>query len=133
MCCLLICLGNFLPLLVYAGELGTAGWIPLQVTRWHILAYLILAFFAVMTLKYTKRTGGFRITPMDFIVVVVALAVTALPREVLPEEAVRNVIPKILALFFGCEVLVGELRGELRTLVAVTIVALVIVTVRGFL
>jgi UDP-GlcNAc:undecaprenyl-phosphate GlcNAc-1-phosphate transferase len=90
-------------------------------------------FFAVMTLKFTKRTGGFRISPMDFIVVVLALAVTTLPREILPEEAVRGVIPKILALFFGYEVMVGELRGDVKLLTAVTIGALAIVAVRGIL
>ena len=99
------CLYIFIPLLVYAGEMGAAGWIPSMRVWLHNLAYLALAFFAVMTLKFTKRTGGFRITPMDFIVVVLALAVTALPREILPEEAVKSVIPKILALFFGYEVL----------------------------
>jgi UDP-GlcNAc:undecaprenyl-phosphate GlcNAc-1-phosphate transferase len=127
------CLYIFIPLLVYAGELGAAEWIPPQAVRLHILSYIILAFFAVMTLKFTKRTGGFRITPMDFIVLVLALAVTALPRDVLPEEAMKSVIPKILALFFGYEVIVGELRGDVRALTAVTIGALAIVAVRGLI
>jgi hypothetical protein len=70
---------------------------------------------------------------MDFIVVVLALAVTALPKEIVPEEAVKSVIPKILALFFGYEVLTGELRGEMRLLTAVTIGTLAIVAVRGIL
>ena len=125
------CLYIFIPLLVYAGEMEAAGWISPHTLRLHNLAYLALAFFSVTTLKFTRRTGGFRISPMDFIVVVLALAVTALPREVLPEEAMKSVIPKILALFFGYEVLTGELRGELSTLTAMTIATLMIVAVRG--
>lgn len=45
----------------------------------------------------------------------------------------KSVIPKILALFFGYEVLSGELRGDLRALTAVTVATLVIVAVRGFI
>lgn len=125
------CLYVFIPLLVYAGELGAAGWLSPRTVRLHNVAYLALAFFAVATLRYTDRRGGFRVTPMDFIVVVLALAVTALPREILPEEAVKGVIPKILTLFFGYEVLVGELRGDVRVLAGVTICTLGIVAVRG--
>jgi UDP-GlcNAc:undecaprenyl-phosphate GlcNAc-1-phosphate transferase len=127
------CLYIFIPLLVYSGELGTAEWVSPRVVKLHNLLYLALAFFAVMTLKFTKRKGGFRITPMDFIVVVLALAVTILPKEILPEEAVKSVIPKILALFFGYEVLVGELRGDVGKLTAITIATLVIVAIRGIL
>jgi len=130
---LMPCLYIFIPLLVYAGELGSADWLSPRAVRLHNLAYVALAFFAVTALKFTSRAGGFRITPMDFIVVVLALAVTALPREVVPEEAVRSVIPKILALFFGCEVLTGELRGDVRALAGVTMVTLMIVAVRGIL
>jgi len=127
------CLYVFIPLLVYAGELGAAQWLDPRAVRLHNLLYLVLVFFAVTTLRFTRRKGGFRITPMDFIVVVLALAVTALPKEIVPEEAVKSVIPKILALFFGYEVLTGELRGEMRLLTAVTIGTLAIVAVRGIL
>ena len=127
------CMYIFIPLLVYAGEQGPAGWLDLRVVKLHYLLYVVLAFFAVTTLKYTRRSGGFRITPMDFIVLVLALAVTALPREILPEEAVKNVIPKILTLFFGYEVLVGELRGDIRLLAGITIATLVVVCARGIL
>jgi UDP-GlcNAc:undecaprenyl-phosphate GlcNAc-1-phosphate transferase len=91
----------------------------------------VLAFFSVATHMFTRRKKGFRITPMDFIVVVLALAVAVLPREIVPEETVKNVIPAIIALFFGYEVLVGELRGEMRVLTAVTMATLLIVSIRG--
>jgi len=127
------CMYLFIPLLVYAGEQGAAGWLDPRVVKLHNLLYVVLAFFSVTTLKYTRRRGGFRITPMDFIVVVMALAVTVLPREILPEETMKSVIPKILALFFGYEVLVGERRGDIRLLAGITIATLVVVCARGIL
>jgi UDP-GlcNAc:undecaprenyl-phosphate GlcNAc-1-phosphate transferase len=125
------CLYMFIPLLVYAGELGAVGWVSPRVVKLHYLVYVVFAFFSVTTLKFTRRKGGFRITPMDFIVVILALAVMMLPREILPEEALKRVFPAMLAMFFGYEVLVGELRGEMRMLAGVTILSLIIVSIRG--
>lgn len=127
------CLYVFIPLLIYSGELGAAEWVPPRVVKLHYMLYVVLAFFSVATHMFTRRKKGFRITPMDFIVVVLALAVAVLPREILPEEAVKNVIPAIITLFFGYEVLVGELRGEMRVLTAVTIITFLIVSIRGLL
>jgi UDP-GlcNAc:undecaprenyl-phosphate GlcNAc-1-phosphate transferase len=125
------CLYIYIPLLVYFGELDGAHWATARLARMHNLFYIVLAFFAVATLKLTRRKGGFRITPMDFIVVVLGLAVTLLPREILPEEAMKSVIPKILTLFFGFEVLIGELRGKISTVAAATIAGLLVVACRG--
>ena len=127
------CLYIFIPLLIYEGELGAAGWISHYVAKLHYVVYIVLTFFSVMTLKFTRRKGGFRVTPMDFIVVLLALAVVVLPREMLPEEAFKRVIPAMLAMFFGYEVLVGELRGQMSRLAGVTILSLIIVTIRGIL
>jgi UDP-GlcNAc:undecaprenyl-phosphate GlcNAc-1-phosphate transferase len=127
----MLCLYVFIPLLVYSGEVGAAEWVPSRVVRIHYLLYVVLAFFSVTTHMFTRRKKGFRITPMDFIVVVLALAVAVLPREIVPEEAVKKVIPMIITLFFGYEVLTGELRGNIERLTAVTIGALLIVAIRG--
>ena len=70
---------------------------------------------------------------MDFIVVVLAIGLTALPREMFPEDVFKMVIPMILSLFLGYEVLVGELRGNIRSIVWVTIISFVIVGIRAFI
>ena len=127
----MLCIYFFIPLLIYSGTVGAEEWIPPRVVTLHYVFYVIIAFFSVMTLKFTERKEGFRVTPMDFIVVVLALVVMALPRDILPEEAVKKVLPVLLAMFFGYEVLVGELRGQMNVLVGVTILSLLIVTVRG--
>ncbi len=125
------CLYIFIPLIVYFADLDWAAWITDDVRRVHNISYIVLAFVALATLRFTKRRDGFRITPTDFIVAVLALAVLALPREILPEEEMKHVIPKILTLFFAYEVLIGELRGHLGKLVAVTVIGLIIVCLRG--
>jgi hypothetical protein len=39
---------------------------------------------------------------------------------------------KIIVLFFGLEVLIGELRGETKRMAVATVSALLLVTVRSF-
>ncbi len=125
------CLYIYIPLLAYTGELNVADWVTPRLEIIHNISFAVLAFFSVATLKLTRRKGGFRMTPMDFIVVVLAFAIMALPREILPEETMKKVIPEILVLFFGFEVLLGELRSEIKTVAAATIAGLVVVAARG--
>jgi UDP-GlcNAc:undecaprenyl-phosphate/decaprenyl-phosphate GlcNAc-1-phosphate transferase len=125
------CLYIYIPLLAYTGELNVADWVTPRLEMMHNISFVGLAFFAVATLKLTRRKGGFRMTPMDFIVVILAFAIMALPREILPEETMKKVIPEILVLFFGFEVLLGELRGKISTVAAATIAGLLVVAFRG--
>ena len=130
---LILCVYIFVPLMVYVGELGKAQWVSPLLVWGYSLLYVALVLFALMTLRFTKRKEGFRITPMDFIVLVLAIGLTALPREMFPEAVLKNVIPMMLALFLGYEVLVGELRGNIRNVVVITIISFTIVGIRGFI
>ncbi len=127
------CLYISIPIVVYYANLDWADWITDEVRTMHNISYIVLAFFAIATVKFTKRQGGFRITPTDFIIAVLAFAILALPREMLPEEEMKYVIPEGLTLFFGYEVLVGELRAKIEKLVGMTVVALIIACLRGVL
>jgi UDP-GlcNAc:undecaprenyl-phosphate/decaprenyl-phosphate GlcNAc-1-phosphate transferase len=130
---LMLCVYIFVPLIVYAGEMGKAPWASPLLVRGYSFLYILLVFFALMTLRFTGRKEGFHITPMDFIVMVLAIGLTALPREMFPEAVLKNVIPMILALFLGYEVLAGELRGNIQSIVWVTIISFIIVGIRGFI
>ena len=129
------CLYIFIPLLIYSGELGTIEWFSPRMVKLHHLLYVGVAFFTIMMLTFNRRSDGegFQITPMAFIVVVLSLAIAALPREILTDGAVKNVIPAILAMFFGYEVLVAEVNGKMRALAGVTILSFLIVSIRGVL
>jgi hypothetical protein len=127
------CLYIFIPLLIYSGELGTIEWFSPRMVKLHHLLYVGVAFFTLMMLTFNRRSDGegFQITPMAFIVVALSLAIAALPREILTDGTVKNAIPAILAMFFGYEVLVAELHGQMRALAGVTILSFLIVSIRG--
>ena len=89
--------------------------------------------FIVLTLKFTRRQKGFKLSPMDFLIVFIVLVASILPEQGLRNYHVGMLASKIILLLFGYEVLIGELRGGLARLGLATTVFVAIVAVRGFL
>jgi UDP-GlcNAc:undecaprenyl-phosphate GlcNAc-1-phosphate transferase len=70
---------------------------------------------------------------MDFLIIVIALVVPNLPDPRIQNLHMGFLAAKIIVMFFGFEVLVGELRGQFNRLAAVVLSSLVVVAVRGLL
>ena len=87
----------------------------------------------VLTLKFTRRQKGFRATPMDFLILFIALIVPNLPDPQIQSLDMGLIATKIIVLFFSLEVLLGELRGKMTKLVTMTVAAMVLVAVRGLI
>ncbi|MCX5807654.1 MAG: MraY family glycosyltransferase [Proteobacteria bacterium] len=97
------------------------------------LSFFAIIFFVVMTLRFTKRRKGFKATTMDFLILLVALIAPYLAGTYLQYKELGAVAAKTIALYFSYEVLIGELRGELGRITLATIVALMVVVVRGIM
>ena len=123
----------FLPLVIYYGDLQPAAWVPSEIRHWYGLSLMGLVFFAVVTLKATRRRKGFRATPVDFILLFVALVVPNLPDLAVHGFHMGFMAARIIVFFFVFEVLVGELRGKQGWLNLAAIVGLVIVVVKGIM
>jgi UDP-GlcNAc:undecaprenyl-phosphate GlcNAc-1-phosphate transferase len=122
-----------IPFLIYLGELHTSQSINGQWMHFYNLSFAGLALFVVLTLKFTRRKQGFKVTPMDFLILFIALVLPNLPHEYLHSHQVGIIAAKVIVLFFSYEVLVGELRGKLNGLGIATMAALAIVSLRAFL
>jgi UDP-GlcNAc:undecaprenyl-phosphate GlcNAc-1-phosphate transferase len=70
---------------------------------------------------------------MDFLILFVALVVPYLPDEKIRDWQMGFVAAKIVVLFFTYEVLKGELRMDTRRLKIAGILALMIISARGFI
>jgi len=90
-----------------------------------------LAFFMVMTLKFTRRQKGFKATPMDFLILVIALVVPNLPDPMIRGVQMGELAAKIIVLFFSFEVLLGELRGSMNRLTLGVLAGLALLALRG--
>ena len=97
------------------------------------LSYLGLVFFVVLTLKFTRRRQGFKTTPMDFLILFIALVVPHVLSKYLQFENLTVIAAKTVMFYFSYEVLMGELRGRVTRLAVASMVPLCIVMVRGLL
>jgi UDP-GlcNAc:undecaprenyl-phosphate GlcNAc-1-phosphate transferase len=121
------------PLVLRMGQVDAAAWIPPAVLWVYTLGFGALAFFIVMTLKFTRRQKGFKATPMDFLILVLALVVPNLPDPMIRSIGMGELAVKIIVLFFGFEVLLGELRGQTTRLTLGVLAGLALLAARGMI
>ncbi|OPL16308.1 MAG: hypothetical protein AVO38_08125 [delta proteobacterium ML8_D] len=120
-----------IPSLVYLGEKNAVTWMTHQYTLAYDLCLLILAFFVIATLKFTRRQKGFKVSPMDFLILFIVLLVPMLPDQRIQSYHIGMLASKIIVLFFSYEVLIGELRGKLEGLSLAALVTFSVITLRG--
>lgn len=104
------------PFLLRMGQEAPAEWIDAALLKAHGVGFGLIALFMVLTLKFTRRQKGFMATPMDFLILVIALVVPNVPDPAIRAFHMGALEVQIIVLFFGFEVLAGELRGNWRRL-----------------
>ena len=122
-----------IPFVIYLSEANMAPWMHNPLVQPYNLSFGFLALFVILTLKFTRRRKGFKITPMDFLILFIALVVPNLPDEQIQSYHMGLLAAKIIVLYFTYEVLIGELRGKLKHLGLSTTAALVVMGVRGLI
>jgi UDP-GlcNAc:undecaprenyl-phosphate GlcNAc-1-phosphate transferase len=121
-----------IPFLVYLSEKDVAYLMNTTLVKAYSFSFGALIVFVLLTLKFTRRKG-FKTTPMDFLILFVALVVPYLPDEKIRDWQMGLVAAKIVVLFFTFEVLKGELRMDTKKLGVAGILALMIISLRGFI
>jgi UDP-GlcNAc:undecaprenyl-phosphate GlcNAc-1-phosphate transferase len=121
------------PLLLRMGQVAPAPWIPPLAIWVYGLSFGLLAFFTITTLKFTRRRKGFSATPMDFLILVIALAAPNLPDPVIGSIHMGEWTVRIIVLFFSFEVLLGELRGNISRLTVGVLAGLALLAARSIL
>ena len=122
-----------IPVVIYWSETNMAVWMNDELALFYNLSFGLLFFFVILTLKFTRRRNGFKSTPMDFLILFIALVVPNFPDEQIQSYHMGMMAAKIIVFFFSYEVLIGELRVELNRLGLTTILALMIIIVKGML
>jgi UDP-GlcNAc:undecaprenyl-phosphate GlcNAc-1-phosphate transferase len=122
-----------IPFLIYISQRNMVPWMNERSAQIYNLSFGILIIFVILTLKFTRRKKGFKTTPMDFLIIFIALVVPNLPDKQIQSYNMGLLAAKIIILFFSAEVLLGELRGKVDKLVYATISVLVLLSFRGFI
>ena len=121
------------PVVVYAGDQACAAWAAGFPVRLCNMGFGALALLDIAVSKLSKRREGFKSTPLDFLILLLAVGVPNLPEPSLREYQLGMTAAKIIILYFSFEVVMAELRREFDRFAAVTGVALLLLFVRGIL
>lgn len=131
--CLRFVLYLAVPPALYLIHEGRAPWISPPVFALYNLSFGVIAFFILLTAKFTRRKRGFRMTAMDFLVIFIAVLVPNLPDQSIRSYHMGLMAVEIIVMLFSYEVLIRELGGKLNTLAASTMAALILIGIRGVL
>jgi UDP-GlcNAc:undecaprenyl-phosphate GlcNAc-1-phosphate transferase len=94
---------------------------------------MLFVLFAVMILfisKLSRRQSGFKSSPMDFLIIILAVAIPNLPDQRVQEYQIGLVAAKVIMFYFSFEVLLAEQRGKLHRIALSTVIALVVLAVK---
>jgi len=115
---------------VYFDKQIDVGHASLTAIEWVIYSVLILSIVARFRLSSDRR---FRVTPLDVLVIFVAVAVPNLPGSIATAATLGESIAKLIALLYGLETLLGAPARAWRLPGAAALVFLVACATRGML
>ncbi len=125
------CIYLFVPYLIFISRTDIALWLNGRMEAVYNLSFGVLVFFVIATLKFTTRKKGFKSTPMDFIILFIALIVPNLPVIHSGSEHMGLLAAKAIVFLFSYEVIIGELRGEVDKLGMAAAAAFMVVFIKG--
>jgi len=131
--CLRLVLYLMIPLVLYCIEEGRLPWMNEQALFFYRLCFGIITLFIIFTVKFSRRSKGFRMSTMDFLIIFIAVIVPNLTGQLVRHFNLGQLAVEIIVFFFGYEVLINELREKFDVLATVTLVSIVILGVRGYM
>jgi UDP-GlcNAc:undecaprenyl-phosphate GlcNAc-1-phosphate transferase len=130
--CLRLVLYLTIPLVLYCIEEGKSLWMSDQALFLYQLCFGIIAVFAMLTVRFSRRSKGFKMSTMDFLIIFIAMTVPNLTGQLVQNFNLGLLTVEIIVFFFGYEVLINELRGKFNVLAMATLAAMVVLAVRGY-
>lgn len=92
--------------------------------------YVMLAISIWLAVRYASD-AEFRVSPMDFLVIFIVLAVGIISRGYLHEDLLGVMVVKLVVLFYGCEIIYAKLTGKWNSLNVSTLITLSILGARS--
>jgi UDP-GlcNAc:undecaprenyl-phosphate GlcNAc-1-phosphate transferase len=121
-----------IPLVLYCIEEARAPWMSNQMLFLYRMCFAVIAVLVILTVKFSRRSKGFKMSTMDFLIVFIAVTVPNLTGQVMQHFNLGLLAMEIIVFFFGYEVLINELREKFDGLAMATFAATVILGVRGY-
>jgi UDP-GlcNAc:undecaprenyl-phosphate GlcNAc-1-phosphate transferase len=119
-----------IPFLAYFSETDVAYLQNTALRSAYMYAFGALVVLVLLTLKFTRRSG-FKTTPLDYLIIFIAIVVPNLPDERIRNWQMGFIASKIVVLFFTYEILKGEMRLNTKNLGFACVAALMILSIRA--
>jgi UDP-GlcNAc:undecaprenyl-phosphate GlcNAc-1-phosphate transferase len=85
--------------------------------------YVLLAVAIWLAVRYASD-AEFKVSPMDFLVIFIVLAVGVISRDHLHEKLLGIMAVKLVVLFYGCEIIYAKLTSKWNSLNIATLITL---------
>ncbi len=120
------------PFAVYLSVTVPAPWMAGLASHVNNILIALLTIFIIVISKFSRRRKGFKSTPMDFLILFLAVASPYLPIQNAPDYRIGMISAKIIIFFFCYEVLLAELRGKYGRVALMLVLSLLVLAVKGF-
>ncbi|MCX7857680.1 MAG: undecaprenyl/decaprenyl-phosphate alpha-N-acetylglucosaminyl 1-phosphate transferase [Deltaproteobacteria bacterium] len=129
-----IALYLLIPYVIYVGDTNSLEWLKvLNLKSIYDFSFFVVAMLAAITVRFSRRSQGFKATPMDFLILFFVIVFARFSFSMTESKDIGLIAIKVVTLFYSYEVLLGELRGEYNKLLVFTFIALFIVSIRGLI
>ncbi len=118
-----------IPCAVYLSDATLAGIYENPLARIYNISFGVVAVLIILITKFSRRKQGFHSSPMDFLIIILALVVPNFPDQKIQELHLGLIAAKIILLYFSYEVLMAELRGQINRVALATLASLVVLAV----
>ncbi|ABQ26762.1 MraY family glycosyltransferase [Geotalea uraniireducens] len=118
-----------IPFSVFLSDRSLPQWLDGSALRLYNASFAVFALLIIIVSKFTRRREGFKNTPLDFLILFIAVLVPNLPDQHFQNYHLGLVAAKIIMLYFSYEVLLAELRWRVDKVALVTVLSLVVLAV----
>jgi UDP-GlcNAc:undecaprenyl-phosphate GlcNAc-1-phosphate transferase len=119
-----------IPFAVYLSDISLDSIASTTLARLYNSSFGLVAVLIILVSKFSRRSQGFQSTPMDFLIIILALIVPNLLDQHVQEHQLGLIAIKIILLYFSYEVLLAELRGKIGWMTLATVASLVVLAVK---
>lgn len=119
-----------IPFAIYLNDHQHVQWLEGSGQTLYNMLFGVFAVLIVLISKFSRRRNGFRSSPMDFLILILAVAVPNMPDQQMQEYRIGLMAAKIILLYFSYEVLLAEMRGRFGRVAATTVASLAILACR---
>ena len=102
-----------IPIFTYFANVNIPAWMRGNISVLYNLAFILLLILVLLTIKFSKREG-FKGTPTDFLILIIAIVIPNLFDERTMYKNTMLITMQILIYLFSFEVIITESRGKMN-------------------